>query len=249
MGPIGARLKKLRLEKGLSIEEVHKKTKIHLNILKAIEEDKYAHINPVYLKGFLKIYAKFLGVDSHNLIPGYREPQKETKVKIKSPLFKGPAVKVISFKNLAIKIKTVLFVGVAIIFIIGLFNLGKTLASKRQRLSKETKTAAVIPAKTKKETKVKVAPKAKVSTLIRLGIRAKDNCWLQIKTDGRVVFKNILKKGSSESWQAKEKIELSVGNAGVIDLEINGKPIPRLGRRGQVLKNILITSEGLNIPR
>ena len=35
----GEKIKSARLQKGLSLEEVHKKTKIHLNILKAIEED------------------------------------------------------------------------------------------------------------------------------------------------------------------------------------------------------------------
>jgi cytoskeletal protein RodZ len=35
----GARLKQLRLEKGISLEEVQKKTRIHLNVLRAIEGD------------------------------------------------------------------------------------------------------------------------------------------------------------------------------------------------------------------
>jgi len=41
----GQRLKKLRLEKGLSLEEVQKKTKVHFNILKAIEGDSISNLS------------------------------------------------------------------------------------------------------------------------------------------------------------------------------------------------------------
>jgi hypothetical protein len=81
-------------------------------------------------------------------------------------------------------------------------------------------------------------------------MRAKEDCWVHLKIDGRVVFHGILKKGKFESWQAKEKIEFSLGNAWAVELELNSKPIPVLGRRGQALKNIVITrEEGLIVPR
>jgi hypothetical protein len=57
-----------------------------------------------------------------------------------------------------------------------------------------------------------------------------------------------LKKGRFENWYAKDKIELSLGNAAAVDLEVNGRPISNLGRKGQALKNIVITKEGLMIP-
>jgi hypothetical protein len=68
---------------------------------------------------------------------------------------------------------------------------------------------------------------------------------MQVRVDGKVAFQNILKKSRAESWQAKERIVLSVANAGVVDLEVNGKLISNLGRRGQALKNITVTKEGL----
>src|SRR3989338_7892361 len=76
MESAGAKLKSARLQKGLSLEEAHKKTKIHLNILKAIEEDSLINFSPVYIKGFLKIYCKFLGVDPRDCMPDYKEQKK-----------------------------------------------------------------------------------------------------------------------------------------------------------------------------
>jgi len=62
----GTRLKRLRLEKGISLEEVHKKTKVHLNILKAIEEDNLINFSPVYLKGFLNQMGEYKTVETAN---------------------------------------------------------------------------------------------------------------------------------------------------------------------------------------
>jgi hypothetical protein len=81
-----------------------------------------------------------------------------------------------------------------------------------------------------------------------VGIRARENCWIKAKVDGKVVFADILKKGRFESWQGKEKIELSLGNAGGIDLQLNDKLISPLGRKGQAIKHLVITKEeGLEI--
>jgi len=281
MESIGARLKKLRLEKGLSLEEAHKKTKIHLNILKAIEDDSLIGLSPIYVKGFLKIYCKFLGVDPKDCIAGYEEPKstaeiiKELSSAREKPVsfLKSASVKLSSFRG--INKKNIFIILFILFFLISLFNLGKLISSKRSLKPRKAKLSSIIAekagkekfeaAKLEKTQKIKtttipkdkeqspgaVAPKSKETPAgIRLDIRAKENCWVHLKVDGEVIFHAILKKGKTESWQAKDKIELSLGNAGVIDLELNGKPIPPLGRRGQALKNILITKdEGLKVLR
>ena len=233
MESAGARLKKLRLEKGLSLEEASKKTKVHLNILKALEEDNIINLSPVYIKGFLKIYCKFLGVDAKDYLTGYQESQDKT---IKLPEVKEnprPA---------------------AFIFIIGLIILSFLLFGLGKSISKFTQRAKKPKAIVKQQNiQSNVQGSAKVEKYtgqgIRLGIRARGDCWVELKVDGQLLFKNILKKGRTESWQAKEKFELSLGNAQAVDLEVNGKLISGLGRKGQSVKNILISKEGLSIPR
>jgi len=56
----------------------------------------------------------------------------------------------------------------------------------------------------------------------------------------------MLERGRFESWQAQERIVLSVGDAGVVELEINGQMFKNLGRKGQACKNIIITKEGMS---
>ena len=272
----GTRLKRLRLEKGISLEEVHKKTKVHLNILKAIEEDSLINFSPIYLKGFLKIYCNFLGVNPQDYIPDYKEPEYKAVLadKLNESLSKSPSFfEIISnaigrlkpyIKNL--KRKNVIVALAVIIGIIFFFKLGKIFStrgdsSKKPRLASASREAAkgtkTTRAGQRDSATIKVGPSSstvtipqdKSVTVIKLGIRAKEDCWIQLTADGRMVFQNILKKGRYESWQADQKIEFSLGNAGVVDLEVNGKLVSNLGRRGQVIKNIVITREGLTIPR
>lgn len=258
MESTGTKLKNLRLQKGLSLEEVHKKTKIHLNILKAIEEDSLVNFSPVYIKGFLKIYCKSLGVDPRDCISDYKEnkakfiPVSDLQEKPASK-FVMPSLRLFSLKGIHIKPKAAVTLLLVLVFFIGLFNLGKFISSKDSQASRKAASPPVVALPHPQPQQAK-APVAKLQNLpvvkiITLDIHAKDNCFVQVRSDGRVIFQNILKKGRSESWQAKDKIELSLGNAGAVELEVNGKRILGLGRRGQALKNILITKEGLGVKR
>ncbi|MBF0504664.1 MAG: helix-turn-helix domain-containing protein [Candidatus Omnitrophica bacterium] len=57
-------LKSTRETRGLTLEFVHEATKIPMDVLKAIEEGYSVRIlSPFYYRGFIKIYAEFLGLD------------------------------------------------------------------------------------------------------------------------------------------------------------------------------------------
>lgn len=251
---VGKKLKDLRLAKGLSLEEVHKATKIHLNILQAIEEDSLVNFNPVYIKGFLKIYCKFLGVEPRDLIADYKEERAVIKHAADTHKGEYPSLKMLSlgsfpFKAARAKLKTALPIVLIAIFIFGLFSLGRFISSRPRRSANKGASAASAAQKQESKSIDAGTHKAAAAKTITLVIHARENCFIHVKADGRVIFQNILRKGRSESWRAQDKIELSLGNAGVVELEVNGKRISSLGRKGQSVKNILITKEGLSVKR
>ncbi|MDD2702751.1 MAG: DUF4115 domain-containing protein [Candidatus Omnitrophica bacterium] len=279
MESVGAKLKKIRLEKGLSIEEVQKKTKIHSNILKAIEEDNFINLSPVYVKGFLKIYCKFLDIDHSQYVLEYSELEKavpeHTTVQEKGRGFlRSAPVKLSSgrrlrFVNMMVNtaiIAVLIFLAVAAgMWVFRKFSAvirnkhkissvsgkkeRKPAASSRKPVKKTSKAVKPKPPVTVKKQAPAAAPpeKIKTGTPIRLGLRAKEDCWVKLSLDGRVIFQSILKKGRSENWQAKKEIVLSLGNAGGVELEVNGSLIPSVGRKGQAIKSIVINEDGLKV--
>ncbi|MBI3602522.1 MAG: DUF4115 domain-containing protein [Candidatus Omnitrophica bacterium] len=70
--PNSSLLKEARLTKGLTLEIVHEATKIPLDALKAIEEGYSTRIlTPFYYRGFIKIYAEFLGLNVPEVLKEY----------------------------------------------------------------------------------------------------------------------------------------------------------------------------------
>ena len=70
---IGSLLRERRREKGLSIEQIAEITKIRAEYLEALENSVYSVFpSAVYLKGFLKNYAKYLGISPDHALALYR---------------------------------------------------------------------------------------------------------------------------------------------------------------------------------
>lgn len=68
----GKDIQELRISRDISIEEIHKKTNIPKKTLKDIEEERFEDLPAlVYLKGFLKTYARTLNVDESQMVDGY----------------------------------------------------------------------------------------------------------------------------------------------------------------------------------
>jgi cytoskeletal protein RodZ len=61
---IGEILKRTRDSRELTVEQVNRETKISVNVIRALEQDDLdSFSSETYLKGFLKNYARFLGLD------------------------------------------------------------------------------------------------------------------------------------------------------------------------------------------
>jgi len=78
----GMKLKTTREEKGYTLETIHEATKIPLDVLRAIEEGYTVRtLSPFYLKGFLKMYAKYLDVDINDIIEDYKPEELPELIK------------------------------------------------------------------------------------------------------------------------------------------------------------------------
>lgn len=68
----GIDLRKLRKAVGVKLNEIQYITKISSSILKAIEENRFEELPPnIYLKSFLRSYAKIIQINPQKVIDGY----------------------------------------------------------------------------------------------------------------------------------------------------------------------------------
>lgn len=86
MRTVGEILKKARLEKKLSLEEVERVIKIRAKYLKAIEESDYQSLPAsAYVKGFIKNYGEFLDLSVDRLLAIFRREFDERKTSVLLP--------------------------------------------------------------------------------------------------------------------------------------------------------------------
>lgn len=234
---VGQRLRSAREQKRISLDEAHRVTKIQKRVLEAIEEGTVEEIlNPAYARIFLKRYASYLGLDGSAVMEEYLadhpevpapalEVETEVTRRVQAPVWAGwmiPAA-----------VATAGVIGTAFLVYLGV-DLWATLRSKPPLAvatsKRETPPAGPQP----------VVPLAKP---LRLTVRTTDKVWLQIKSDGSVIFQGVLARGTQEVWVAKRQLEIWTGNASAMQLDLNGKPLEGLGRG--VRKGVRITHAGI----
>lgn len=62
-----------------------------------------------------------------------------------------------------------------------------------------------------------------------------DVSWMSVEIDGRPAFTGFLSAGQMKEFKGNEKISLRIGNAGVVEVEFNGKKMGVLGGKNQVV--------------
>ena len=77
-------------------------------------------------------------------------------------------------------------------------------------------------------------------------IVAVEDSWIQIsRSDGSVVFTQLLRQGDSYQVPAEEGLALMTGNAGGIAIKTAEKTFTDLGPRGRVRRDIPLSVHGL----
>src|SRR5258708_11561806 len=80
MRTVGKILQERRQEKLITLEEVEKHIKIRKELLQALEADDFDKLPPAtFVQGFIKNYAKFLGLDANKLLALFRRDYESSK--------------------------------------------------------------------------------------------------------------------------------------------------------------------------
>jgi cytoskeleton protein RodZ len=72
----------------------------------------------------------------------------------------------------------------------------------------------------------------------RLMIRALDATWIRVQPDEGRATEELLPAGASREWSAERRFLVTIGNAGGVEVALNGKVLPPLGPRGTVIQRL-----------
>jgi len=83
---------------------------------------------------------------------------------------------------------------------------------------------------------------------LSLQLKAVEETWVSLEVDGQSGRGMTLKPGEGISVQASNRIRMILGNAGGLDLALNGKILERFGKSGEVL-TLIFTLNGVEVKR
>ena len=271
---LGSYLKTQRESKKISLREVAKNTRVREHILRTIEEDQHDLLPPAtYVKGFLLAYARYLRLDPNDVLLRYERvlrgepltppPPPSPKLRQKAPSIQPLKPK----QKISWDTKQTWMVGGVIVASLIVFYLFFPYPSKppvEPIIEKPVPEKPVIEEKLPIATSPPVAattsapaapsPPVTATTPVvekkpfSLQIKAVEETWVSLQVDDDSAKEMTFKPGEGISVQASNRILIIIGNAGGLDLVLNGKPLEKFGKPGEVL-TLLFTSQGVEVKR
>ncbi|WP_435176846.1 helix-turn-helix domain-containing protein [Actinacidiphila sp. bgisy145] len=252
---VGRALAQARTEAGLTVDEVSTATRVRVPILQAIEQDDFSRCGgDVYARGHIRAVARAVGLDPDPLVAQYAaDHDTDSAPPPVAPLYEAERIKSEPRRPnwtaamVAAIVAVIGFVGyTAVSGSGGSGGSGKSTAESTTSATASPTAPATTtsapqgngaptnPQPTDTGSAIAEAPPGKVTVKVTAQGGAS---WIQA-TDGtgKQLFQASLKEGESKTWTDDKKIKLIVGNAGAVQLFVNGKDLGPAGDKGQVVR-------------
>jgi len=222
---------KARKDAGFSIDDLSDATNIRGALLREMEDDQFTNCGgETYARGHLRNIAKKLNIDPQPLLDTYESEQGQSvrsiqDLWVENSLMEEPGEpRKVSWKVLAgISIASLLVIGLAqIILQVVLIHQTQLRSQRRMPTSSSTEEQSEI-----------VSDGTKVEIVITAS-RARSYLLISDES-GQVLFDGQISLGEEKIYSSTSKLTLKVGNAGALDLKVNGKAVPPIGSSGQVV--------------
>ena len=77
----------------------------------------------------------------------------------------------------------------------------------------------------------------------RLIARTTETTWMRVRTEDGRTSEETIPANEIREWISNGPFVITIGNAGGVSLELNGRPIPRLGASGSVVTRLVLPSD------
>jgi hypothetical protein len=228
---IGPALRKARLQRGKSIGEASRETRIRAEYLQALERERFdGLLGDVYVRGFLRTYAGYLGLDSDKVAAIYAAhfgppappaaappsappmtPSPPPTSRLQRRRMTLPALRGRGLSWPVLVVAAVIVVGS--LATAGLFSPSKT--------APQPTAGAIVPV-------VGGGPDA----VVTLAVEASVDVRTQVSVDGSVAFDRVLRAGEGQSFQGDRTIVLALDQGGTALVTVNGFSLGSPGSAG-----------------
>jgi len=230
----GRYLQSMRLKKKINLETVSEETRIAIGNLQLIEkEDLEALPDEVFVKGFLRAYALSIGADGAEAVKLYT-----ARLNMESRLADAgsfsPRTSFAVWRNLILSIMAVLSVIVLSLYGVSYFQSHTPEQQTAEKtVGSEQSEAALSRHETGPIANKGTAPKTAEKFILNL--TAIDDTWIKVIVDNKEPREYNLISGEKLELEASAGFNLLIGNAGGLELKLNGEPIAISGKAGEII--------------
>jgi cytoskeletal protein RodZ len=230
----GRYLQSIRLEKKISLEKVSEETRIAIGNLQLIEkEDLETLPAEVFVRGFLRAFARAIGADGEEAVRLYQARlDMENELSDAGSFSDRSSLK--PWLDLALSLVVLLCLAALSLYGVSYFQNKVHMPEAAETHVASENSKAVMSqekpvSKTQKDTPTK-PPEKWV-----LQITAIENTWVKLIIDNKDAKEYNLSSGEHLEVEASVGYNLLIGNAGGLELKLNDEPIQISGKSGEVV--------------
>jgi helix-turn-helix protein/uncharacterized protein DUF4115 len=247
MFEIGGSLREARLKRGLTPADVQKAIRIRDRYLQALEEERWEVLpGDAYVKGFLRTYADYLGLDGNLYVDEYnnRFAQREEPQFVPERFAgSGPRLR----GGGPLRPMVVVGVLIAIVAAVAAWQLSGSSGTDKQGAppvsTQTTTTTHTTPKKPKKKHKHHVSVALPTRAVL---VASRGDCWLWIRAgsaSGPTLYEATLTQGKRLPVDLKNgPVWIDMGDPPSLDVRLGGRLVTGLPRQAG---NVLLTRRGV----
>ena len=247
MFEIGNSLREARHRQQLELSEVEQSTKIRSRYLKALEEEAFDSLPAqTYVKGFLRTYADYLGLDGQLYVDEYNSRYSPGAEEPREPVVARRTSRVSSpHRRLERRGVLLALAGIGILFalFIAAFKFGghDNTGSQIPNLGPSTPKAH-----TKAKTHKAVVAPARPARFRFFVVSTSGNCWMEVRNysvNGRTLYAGTLQLHQYQRFVAR-RLWIDFGSPGNVKASVNGQAVTIPG--GGRTVTVQVTRNGIS---
>ncbi len=228
---LGERFRAARAARGLSLSDVAEQIRIRSLYLAAIEEENWNAIGaPVYIRGFLRTYARFLGLDPEEAVAAFNRTQPAAPSAVTPAVAEPTARRAPTVRGTAL-----VWVAAVVAVVLIAFVVYNELTMRRGQAPANLSEATPEPSPTLAEPSAS-PPGLRPGGTNSLALVLTAPSWLRVTVDGSVSMEGTFPAGTSKTFHGRTAL-VRIGNAGGVEIYVDGKDVGKLGKSGDVAEH------------